>query len=646
MGSFGSLSIGISGLYANQKGLETVSHNIANADNPEYVRQSVNYSDSFVRQAGAHKVGTGTSVQGINQIRDEFLDIKLRGQVSEYGYWGERYNIFTQVESIMNETGEIDDKVTGGLAKTMDDFWKAFDELAKDPSNLTVRAVLKERTEGFVTTVRHMEYQLDTLQKNLNTRVENIVDETNRITTQIADLNKEIVAREASGVSANDYRDKRNGLVDRLSQIVDISVSEDSKGYVNIAVSGIHVVLEGSAKQLECKLPVPPEKGQLVNVHWAGEDKPLELGKDIKSGELLAVLEARGDGEGKTASANSKEFENLIPTMKSKLNELVTTIALAINNQQMDGYTLDGVKAGPSGGMIEVVQGKKQMISFDKKDVETASKISIKYEYGGSNADATAQLNASGDEITIKLGTDAKNNTAEKIQESLQKLTFPKYKDENGNIFKDAGGNEIPLIDASKIIVEGDDLGDIPTDILESQAKDLNKVKTISIFDVEGGGPLVEYKLDSDKNPVLDANGKMIIDKVNIDASNLKLNIKSLNDIAAASKLGEIGNSANAEAIMGIRDALLYGDGNFNIDDFYRDIMSDFGIGGQESRNMMDAHGRIIIELDNKKQSVSAVSLDEEMSNMLKFQHAYSASTRFINAIDEMLDVIINRMGK
>ncbi len=600
MGSFGSLSIGISGLYANQKGLETVSHNIANADNPEYVRQRVEYKDSPVRQAGANKVGTGTSVQGINQIRDEFLDIKLRGQVSEYGYWGERYNIFTQVESIMNETGEIDDKVTGGLAKTMDDLWKAFDELAKDPSNLTVRAVLKERVEGFVTTVRHIDYQLDTLQKNLNTRVENIVDETNRISTQIADLNKEIVSREAGGISANDYRDQRNGLIDRLSQIVDISVAEDSKGYVNIAVSGVHIVLEGGTKQLEYKLPAPPEKGQLVNVHWAGEKEPLELGKDIKSGELLAVLEARGSGEGNKADPDNKGFENLIATMKQKLNVLVKTLTTAINDQQMEGYTLDGIPAGPSGGKIEVVEGKDQIISFDNGDKKDAIKLAIKYDYDSTLTDPNVSM--VGEEIIITLGSNAANNTTDKIQEALRNYTsYPTG------------------IDASKIRVEGDDLGDIGPSSIKDGAKNSNQIKTISIFTSEGSE--------------------------DIDASNIKLNIKSLNDIATSSKPGEVGNSTNVEAIIGIRDKLLY-DGKLSVDDFYRDILSDFGIGGEESRNMMEASGRIIIELDNKKQSISAVSLDEEMSNMLKFQHAYSASTRFINAIDEMLDLIINRMGR
>ena len=494
MGSFGSLYIGISGLYASRRGLETVSHNIAKADNAEYVRQRVDYIDSPMRQAGSVKVGTGTDIQGIKQIRDEFLDVKLRNQVSQYGYWGERYNVFAQVESIVNETGQIDDKAEGGLAKTMDDLWKSFEELAKDPANLTVRGVLKQRLEGFVSTVRHMDKQLDTLQQSLNTRVSSIVEETNKITTRIADLNKEIVSREAAGISANDYRDQRNGLIDRLSQIAEISVSEDSKGYANIAIAGTHIVLEGSTKQLETR---GNGNGPLVDVFWEGEDKPLELHKDLKSGELLAVLEARGDGK----DVYTDDFKAVIPAMQNKLNILVGTVADAINEVQKQGATLDG--------RIEGV------------------------------------------------------------------------------------GNGVP-----------------------------------PLFVTEDGKS---------------ATG-------DIDASNIKLNIKSLNDIAAStitdnSPNGDPGNGKNAEAILAVRNKLLYNDKKLNIDDFYKDIISDFGVGGRESFNRMEASGRIIIELDNRKQSISSVSLDEEMSDMLKFQHAYSASTRFINAIDEMIDNIINRMA-
>lgn len=488
MGSFGSLSIGISGIYTSQKGLQTISHNIANAENPDYTRQRVDFNESNIISRGNLKLGTGTDVTVIKQLRDEFLDDKLRTQVSKYGYWGQRNDIMSQVESIINETGEIDDKVTGGLANTMNDFWKSMEELGKNPSNLTVRGVFKERAEGFVTTVRHISDQLDTLEKNLNTRVEDIVKETNAISSEIADLNKEIVRKELSGTVANDYRDKRNGLIDRLSQIADISVSNSdvSKGAIDITISGEPLVTGESSEKLKTKIN---SKG-LVDIYWEAKPDPAvdptEIVKLGKEGELFAVLEAIGS----RTTAEGKEFENAIPAMKKKLNELVTTIANAINTQQAAGFTLDSTK-----------------------DDE-------------------------------KIGSD--------------------------------------------------------------------------MFSSKNGGV--------------------------IDASNIELNLKSLNDIAASKDSGSTGNGKNAEAILKLRDELLYS-GGMSIDDFYGDIISDLGISVQESNNMMEAHGKIILELDNKKQSISAVSLDEEMSNMLKFQHAFSASTRFINTVDEMLDVIINRMA-
>ena len=502
MGSFGSLSIGISGIYTSQKGLQTISHNIANAENPDYTRQRVDFNDSNIISRGNLKLGTGTDVTVIKQLRDEFLDDKLRTQVSKYGYWGQRNDIMSQVESIINETGEIDDKVTGGLANTMNDFWKSMEELGKNPSNLTVRGVFKERAEGFVTTVRHISNQLDTLEKNLNIRVEDIVKETNAISAEIADLNKQIVRKELSGTVANDYRDKRNGLIDRLSQIADISVSEDSKGSVTISISGKNIVSGETSNKLECK---GNAAGSLTDVYWENDTDPINLGI---SGELLAVLEAIGTiGSRNETTTGGKQLQNAIPAMKKKLNELVKTIAIAINDQQKSGYTLDGIK------------GDNFFVS-DPLEYET---------------------------------------------------------DENGDqIIKD---------------------------------------------------------------------GKPVIKVSHIDASNIKLNIKSLNDIAASKDSGSTGNGKNAEDMLKLRDSLLYSNKKLTIDDFYGDIISDLGISVQESNNMMEAHGKIILELDNKKQSISAVSLDEEMSNMLKFQHAFSASTRFINTVDEMLDVIINRMA-
>jgi flagellar hook-associated protein 1 FlgK len=80
-------------------------------------------------------------------------------------------------------------------------------------------------------------------------------------------------------------------------------------------------------------------------------------------------------------------------------------------------------------------------------------------------------------------------------------------------------------------------------------------------------------------------------------------------------------------------------------DDFWRSVAADTGVLSQEAQRMVKNQEILLSELDNKKESISGVSLDEEMTNMIKFQHAYNAAARYITAIDEAIDVIVNRMG-
>ncbi|MGI5911532.1 MAG: flagellar hook-associated protein FlgK [Syntrophomonadaceae bacterium] len=84
---------------------------------------------------------------------------------------------------------------------------------------------------------------------------------------------------------------------------------------------------------------------------------------------------------------------------------------------------------------------------------------------------------------------------------------------------------------------------------------------------------------------------------------------------------------------------------NMTIDDFWRSVAADIGVLSQEAQRMVLNQGALLKELENKRQSFSGVSLDEEMINMVKFQHAYNGASRYITAIDEALEVVINRMG-
>lgn len=85
---------------------------------------------------------------------------------------------------------------------------------------------------------------------------------------------------------------------------------------------------------------------------------------------------------------------------------------------------------------------------------------------------------------------------------------------------------------------------------------------------------------------------------------------------------------------------------NATSDDYWRLVSSQAGVVSQEAQRMVENQDILLLQLDEKWESLSGVSLDEEMTNMIKYQHAFSAASRFITSMDEELDVIINRMGR
>jgi len=111
-----------------------------------------------------------------------------------------------------------------------------------------------------------------------------------------------------------------------------------------------------------------------------------------------------------------------------------------------------------------------------------------------------------------------------------------------------------------------------------------------------------------------------------------------------ASLSGAVGDNANALAIARIKDAFTMSGNTVTMDDYYRSIVTNLGVESQQATRML-ANGKLYFELiENHRQSVTGVSLDEEATNMIKFQRAYQAAARLVNIYDEMLDVLINQM--
>jgi flagellar hook-associated protein 1 len=138
------------------------------------------------------------------------------------------------------------------------------------------------------------------------------------------------------------------------------------------------------------------------------------------------------------------------------------------------------------------------------------------------------------------------------------------------------------------------------------------------------------------------------------NAGNLVVNplfFESLNKIAAAlpesGGQSSTGNGQNAQAIANLKfNSVTINGSTSTMDDYYQNVIAQLGIDSQDAQRMQDNSQVMVNQVDNQRQSVSGVSLDEEMSNMIRFQQAYNASARLVTTMDEVLDKVINGMGR
>lgn len=465
---FGSYEIAKSGLFANERALNVVGHNISNLNTPGYVRQQAIIADLPYRtlqsKNGLYQLGLGADVQQIRQIRNEFLDIMYRKENMSFGYWEAKYKTIQDIEAVLG------DPMAEGFQNAINQFWDSWHELAKEPESLTIRSIVRQRGEALTNTINHIGEQLYKLQRDLSSEIAIRIDEVNDITSKIAELNIIIHKYEASGGTANDYRDQRNNLADKLTRLINADVTETQEGQFHITIDGYTIV----NREKNTKLHL--EQSAKGEIWYVPKIEGLEVEAPIKSGTLKGLIDSM----------------NEIEETKDMLNNLFNAIVTEVNNLQKSGKTM-------------------------------------------------------------------------------------------GNPPQD-----------------GDDF----------------------FVSIKPGHPE--------------------------GLGNIKLNDKlaDLNNIVA-SKSGESGDNTIALEIANLRHNPLIVDetGVLSLDEYYQTIILKIAQSGVQALSASENQYRLLQATDANREALSGVSLDEEMTHMMRFKFAYDASSRALNTIDEMMETIINRMG-
>jgi len=241
-----ALSIGRSGLAANQAALETAGNNLANVATPGYTRQSAVLRAASPIEAGPGTfLGTGVRVQSIIRNIDAALESRLNTATSDRSAADARHDLLSQVEAIHNDLSDT------GLSSRLSEFFNAWSELANNPSDASLKTMVVQRGSTIASYLQSVHKDLVDARNQLDDQLRSEVGQADALLDQIADLNRRIANAEGGQGGANSLRDERDQLIRELSEIISVSTVHQDSGSTDVFLGGIPLVIGATNRGLD-----------------------------------------------------------------------------------------------------------------------------------------------------------------------------------------------------------------------------------------------------------------------------------------------------------------------------------------------------------------------------------------------------------
>ena len=320
MGSLsGILSIALGAMNAEQGALSVTANNIANVNTPGYARQIPIFEENPALLQGPLTFGTGVSLARIESIRDSVLEIRIHQESQDSGRLDAFLNAMNQIQALFNEPAGA------GLSGPLTNFFNAWQQLASDPANLSLRQNLLTAAQNLASAFRQTVTALDTEQHNLDLGVQQSVATINRLTAEIASLNGQIHALTGAGQDASSLVAQREALLNQLSALVDVQFIDSGNGGLTLTTAGGAPLVIGN-QSFALDTATDPSTG-LTHIFSQGSD----ITAQIRSGQIAGLLAVRDDQ---------------IPALLGQLDTLAAGVAGAVNAQHQAGYDLNGNPGG------------------------------------------------------------------------------------------------------------------------------------------------------------------------------------------------------------------------------------------------------------------------------------------------------------
>nr|WP_312230896.1 flagellar hook-associated protein FlgK [Pseudomonas sp.] len=671
------LNIGLSGLAANKTSLAVTGHNITNINTPGFSRQDTIQATRTPEFSGAGYIGSGTSLVDIRRSYSEFLTTQLRSSTA----------LSSDVKAYKSQIDQLDALLAGsttGVTPSLQKFFSSLQTAAEDPSNLPARQLVLSEAEGLSRRFNTVYDRLNEQNSFANKQMGAVTEQINRLSSSIASLNDSIAIAQSNGSQPNDLLDAREEALRQLSTFVGVNVVAQNDGTQNVFIgSGQPLVIGNNAARLEV---VPgandPNRSEIQFIVGASRQT---ITTQVTGGELGGILRYR---------------EEVLDKTFNSLGRLALSISDQVNSQLGQGLDLKGqVGTKLFGDFNEESLARLRVLpsttnSSNASPVLNISNSSLlttsdyRLEFDGTNYSARRLSDNQPMTVTQNPpGTLSFQDSAGRNQGFQVVLGTPAPAAGDSFVLQPT---RIGASTMSTVLDQADQLafaapvraeanlqnrgnGVISQPTLQSNGSNIDPAALKAAFPpitltydsaagnftgLPAGATLT--RVDNRGQPITPAPTPLFtpgqqntFQLTLVDGTSVNMSLSGRPENGDRFNIGfnqnGVSDNRNALALVGLQSKQVVGVDptvtgiatGSSFTDSYGDLIERVGTLTAQARQDNDATGAILKQAQDNRDSLSAVNLDEEAANLIKFEQYYNASAQVIQVARSLFDTLI-----
>ncbi len=676
------LSIGLSGLSASKTQLSITGQNITNVNTPGYSRQDASQATRSPQFSGAGYIGSGTTLVEIRRTYSEFLTTQLRSSTS----------LSSDVEAYKSQINQLDSLLAGtttGITPSLQKFFSALQTAAEDPANIPARQLVLAEAEGLSRRFNTVYDRLSEQNSFTNKQMSAVTDQVNRLAGSIGRLNESIAIAAANGKQPNDLLDARDEAVRELSTYIGVTVVPQDDSSFNIFIgSGQPLVISSTVSRLE----VLPGQGDpnRHEVQFVSGGSRQTITTQITGGELGGLIRYR---------------EEVLDSTMNSLGRLALAVSDQVNSQLGKGLDLKGqVGSALFGNYNDEALAKLRVNAFvgntsnaqpalNITDTSVLTTSDYLMTFDGTLPDGySARRLSDGQPITVELDSGVLTFTDQNGRDQGFEVVVgnppPALNDKFSLQPTRRGATDIKTVldqadqlafaapvraesnlqNAGTGVISQPDMlsGPSPIDIDDLNTAFGNGLNLQATANADGTYTLTDplptgwSYVDSSGND-LGASPELKSGNTNTvrlahtdgyqfefslsgrpqtdDSFTLKFNQSGVSDNRNALKLVDLQGKQTVGVSLGADGKVISG---VSLTDGYGELVERVGTLTAQARMDSDATGAILKQAQDNRDSLSAVNLDEEAANLIKFEQYYNASAQIIQVARSLFDTLIS----